>query len=53
MDDKHTVIGHDLDHLFGTWKELHAQEFLESIQPCAQLDEVPLFQPRPAVDSHP
>jgi hypothetical protein len=34
-----TVIGQDLDHLFGTWKESDAKEFLESIKCCEQIDE--------------
>jgi hypothetical protein len=28
-----TVIGQELDYLFGTWKESDAKEFLESISP--------------------
>jgi hypothetical protein len=34
-----TVIGQDLDYLFGTWKESDAREFLESIKCCEQIDE--------------
>jgi hypothetical protein len=33
------VIGHDLDHLFGTWTEADAAAFLRSIQSCEQVDE--------------
>jgi hypothetical protein len=33
------VIGRDLDHLFGTWKETDAREFTESIRSCEQIDE--------------
>lgn len=36
--DKKTVIGKDLDHLFGTWKALEAETFLESIKSCEQID---------------
>ena len=28
------VIGSDLDHLFGTWKDSEARAFLESIRSC-------------------
>lgn len=34
-----TVIGGDLDHLFGTWEVADAKEFLESIKSCEQIDE--------------
>ena len=34
-----TVIGQDLDHLFGTWKASDAEQFLESIKSCEQIDE--------------
>jgi len=34
-----TVIGKDLNHLFGTWKESDAKTFLESIKSCEQIDE--------------
>ena len=34
-----TVIGKGLDHLFGTWKESDAKQFLESIKSCEQIDE--------------
>ena len=39
MEGKKTVIGKDLDHLFGTWKESDAETFLESIKSCEQIDE--------------
>jgi hypothetical protein len=38
-EDMQTVIGPDLDHLFGTWQEADAKKFLESIKSCEQLDE--------------
>ena len=38
-EDQKTVIGRDLDSLFGTWKESDAKEFLESIRCCEQIDE--------------
>ncbi len=34
-----TLIGSDLNHLFGTWKPSEAEAFLESIRPCEQIDE--------------
>jgi len=33
-----TVIGQDLDHLFGTWKESDAEQFLDLIKSCEQID---------------
>ena len=33
-----TVIGQDLDHLFGTWKESDAEQCLDSIKSCEQID---------------
>lgn len=33
------TIGHDLDHLFGTWTDEEATAFLESIRSCEQVDE--------------
>jgi hypothetical protein len=36
--DRKTVIGQDLDHLFGTWKESDAKKFLASIKSCEQID---------------
>ncbi len=33
------VIGSDLDHLFGTWAESDAKQFLESVRSCEQIDE--------------
>ena len=37
-EGKKTVIGRDLDHLFGTWKASKAEHFLKSIKSCEQLD---------------
>ena len=37
-EEKQTVIGQDLDHLFGTWKASEAEHFLKSIKSCEQLD---------------
>ncbi len=34
-----TVIGSDLDHLFGVWKPAEAETFLASIKSCEQIDE--------------
>ena len=31
-------IGASLDHLIGTWKAKEAEEFLDSIRSCEQLD---------------
>jgi hypothetical protein len=31
-------IGNSLDHLFGTWTENEAKEFLGSIESCEQID---------------
>ena len=31
-------IGHSLDHLIGTWKPEEADELLESIRSCEQVD---------------
>jgi hypothetical protein len=39
MEGRKTVIGQDLDHLFGTWKESAAKKFLASIKSCEQIDE--------------
>lgn len=36
---KPKTIGHDLDHLAGTWTEAEEQEFLDFIRPCEQIDE--------------
>jgi hypothetical protein len=33
-----TLIGSDLDHLFGTWKAPEADAFLDSIRSCEQID---------------
>lgn len=33
------TIGNSLDHLIGTWSEGDAEEFLESIESCEQVDE--------------
>ena len=38
-EEKKTVIGTDLDHLFGTWKASDAEIFLDSITSCEQVDE--------------
>ena len=38
-EEKQTVIGTDLDHLFGTWQASEAETFLESIKSCEQIDE--------------
>ena len=32
-------IGHDLDHLFGTWSEAQARAFLQAVRSCEQVDE--------------
>ena len=32
-------IGHDLDHLFGTWTEAETEDFLKCIRSCEQIDE--------------
>jgi len=37
-DERSTVIGPDLDHLFGTWTDEEANAFLESIRSCEQVD---------------
>ncbi len=37
-EGKKTVIGQDLDHLFGTWKASEAENFLKSIKSCEQID---------------
>ena len=37
-EEKKTVIGHDLDHLFGTWQASEADRFLQSIKSCEQID---------------
>ncbi len=37
-EGKKTVIGQDLDHLFGTWKASDAENFLKSIKSCEQID---------------
>ena len=34
-----TLIGSDLNHLFGTWKPSEAEAFLQSIRSCEQIDE--------------
>jgi hypothetical protein len=39
MDDKQTAIEQALDHLFGTWKASDAEEFLEALKFCEQIDE--------------
>lgn len=39
MNEKQTIIGQDLNHLFGTWKALDAEEFLEALKFCERLDE--------------
>ena len=36
MEGRKTVIGQGLDHLFGTWKESDARQFLESLKSCQQ-----------------
>ncbi|ETX00451.1 MAG: hypothetical protein ETSY1_11150 [Candidatus Entotheonella factor] len=38
-ESKKTIIGQDLDHLFGTWEDSEAEAFLESIKSCDQIDE--------------
>lgn len=38
-EGRKTVIGKDLDHLFGTWQEAEAEQFLASIKSCEQIDE--------------
>ena len=38
-EDRKTVIGTDLDHLFGTWEASEAETFLETIKSCEQIDE--------------
>lgn len=37
--DDRATIGHDLDHLFGTWSESEARDFLQVIRSCEQVDE--------------
>ncbi|MBK7578836.1 MAG: hypothetical protein IPI67_01405 [Myxococcales bacterium] len=36
--DTSARIGRSLDHLIGTWTEAQAEELLESIQACEQVD---------------
>ncbi|WP_143309062.1 hypothetical protein [Candidatus Entotheonella palauensis] len=38
-ENKKTIIGQDLDHLFGTWADSEAEAFLESIKSCEQIDQ--------------
>jgi hypothetical protein len=33
------TIGHDLDHLFGTWTDSETEAFLDAIGSCGQIDE--------------
>jgi hypothetical protein len=33
-EERKAIIGHDLDHLFGTWKASEAEGFLKSIKSC-------------------
>ena len=37
-DDESRTIGHDLDHLFGTWTESEATAFLQATESCRQVD---------------
>ncbi len=37
--DDRRRIGHDLDHLFGTWSESEADDFLQAVRSCRQVDE--------------
>jgi hypothetical protein len=54
MDDKQTVIGQDLDHLFATWMASEAEKFLEAIKSCEQIDEdCQPWQTCHTTDSHP
>ena len=36
--DDTNQVGHSLDHLFGTWSRDQADELLESIRSCEQVD---------------
>jgi hypothetical protein len=36
-EEPHTVGG-SLDHLIGTWSQRQAEEFLDSIRSCEQID---------------
>jgi hypothetical protein len=32
------TVGHDLDHLFGTWTEAEAEAFRRTLKTCEQVD---------------
>jgi hypothetical protein len=53
MIEKQTIIGQDLDHLFATGTASEAEEFLEALKFCTQLDEAcQPSQTRHAADAH-